>query len=114
MREYARIWQAVETIVYSTTLEAPPGTRTRIERTFDPAAIARMKSEAQKDISIGGAGLAAQAIHAGLVDEFRQVVAPIIVGGGKPWLPEGRRIDLRLIDERRFAGGAVYHAYAKR
>jgi dihydrofolate reductase len=111
--EYARIWQASEKVVYSTTLEAPSTARTRIERVFDPAAVARMKTESPADISIGGAALAAHAIRAGLVDEYHQVVAPVILGGGKPWLPDEVRIDLRLVEERRI-GAAVYLAYAAR
>jgi dihydrofolate reductase len=112
--EYARIWQAVENVVYSTTLREPPTGRTRVERTFDPAAVARMKAESAADMSIGGAELAAHAIRAGLVDEYHVVVEPVILGGGKPWLPDGVRVDLELIDERRFRTGAVYLAYATR
>ena len=112
--EYARIWQAIENVVYSTTLREQPTGRTRIERTFDPDAVARMKAESPKDVSIGGAELAAHAIRAGLVDEFHQVVTPVILGGGKPWLPDGVDIKLELIDERRFASGCVYMAHRAR
>jgi dihydrofolate reductase len=112
--EYARIWQAIDNVVYSTTLAEPATGRTRVERMFDPAAVARMKSESASDLSIGGAELAAQAIKAGLVDEVRTVVTPVILGGGKPWLPDGVRVDLELIDERRFGSGAVYLAYRTR
>jgi dihydrofolate reductase len=114
MLEFARTWQAVENVVYSTTLREPSTARTRIERTFDPAAVARMKAESAAHLSIGGAELAAHAIQAGLVDEYHVVVAPVILGGGKPWLPDGVSVDLELIDERRFASGAVYLAYARR
>jgi dihydrofolate reductase len=112
--EYSRIWRAIENVVYSTTLREPSTGRTRVERTFDPAAVARMKAESAADLSIGGAELAAHAIRAGLVDEFHAVVTPVILGGGKPWLPEGIKVDLELIDERRFGNGAVYLAYATR
>jgi dihydrofolate reductase len=112
--EYARIWQAIENVVYSTTLGEPPAPRTRIERAFDPAAVARLKAESPANLSIGGAELAAQAIRAGLVDEYHVVVTPVILGGGKPWLPDGVRLDLELIDERRFGSGSVYLAYAAR
>jgi dihydrofolate reductase len=112
--EYARIWQAIENVVYSTTLREPPTARTRIERAFDAAAVARLKAESVADLSIGGAELAAHAIRAGLVDEYHVVVAPVILGGGKPWLPDGVRLDLELIDERRFGNGSVYLAYAAR
>lgn len=112
--EYARIWQASDKLVYSTTLDAPATERTRIERTFDPAEVARLKAESPTDISIGGAELAAHAIRAGLVDRYYQVIIPVIVGGGKPWLPKGVRVDLELIEARRFAGGAQHLAYAAR
>jgi dihydrofolate reductase len=112
--EYARIWQAIENVVYSTTLSEPSTGRTRIERTFDSTAVAGMKRESAADMSIGGAELASHAIRAGLVDEFHSVVTPVILGGGKPWLPDGVRVHLELIDERRFRNGAVYLAYAAR
>jgi dihydrofolate reductase len=112
--EYARTWQAVDNVVYSTTLREPPTGRTRIERTFDPAAVVRMKADSAANISIGGAELAAHAIRAGLVDEFHAVVTPVILGGGKPWLPDDVRIDLELFDQRRFGNGAVYLAYKMR
>ena len=114
MLEYARIWQVGENIVYSTTLPEPSAGRTRVERTFDPAAVARMKAESAADMSIGGAELAAHAIRAGLVDEYHVVVAPVMLGGGKPGLPDGIRLDLDLIEERRFGGGCVYLAYKTR
>ena len=114
MLEYARIWQGVENIVYSTTLREPLTGRTRVERTFDPAAVAKMKAESAADLSIGGAELAAHAIRAGLVDEYHTIVTPVILGSGKPWLPSDVRLDLNLIDERRFGSGAIYLAYAKR
>ncbi len=112
--EYARIWQAIDNVVYSTTLDAPSTGRTRLERTFDAASVARMKAESAADISIGGAELAAHAIRAGLVDEYHTVVVPVILGGGKRWLPDDVRIDLELIEERRFPSGAVYVAYVAR
>jgi len=114
MLEYAQIWRAAENVVYSTTLREPSTGRTRVERTFDPAAVARMKVESAADMSIGGAELAAHAIRAGLVDEYHRVIAPVILGGGKPWLPEGVRRDLELIEERRFGSGCVYLAYKTR
>ena len=112
--EFARIWQATQNIVYSTTLPEPATGRTRIERRFDADAVAKMKMGSQSALSIGGAELAAHAIRAGLVDEYHQVVTPVILGGGKRWLPDGVHLDLELVDQRRFAGGAVYLAYAAR
>jgi dihydrofolate reductase len=115
MRDYAEIWQAADKIVYSRTLEKVTSARTRIERDFDPDAVQQMKAGAARDISVGGPGLAAQAIKAGLVDEYHLFVNPVLVGGGNPALPDGVRVTLELIDERRFEGGVVHlHYRAKR
>lgn len=109
--DYARIWQAAEKVVYSRTLSEPATSRTRIEREFDPAALRAMKEATQGDLSIGGPGLAAQALLAGLVDELRLFIAPVVVGGGTRWLPDGLRLDLGLAEERRFDGGFAYLRY---
>jgi dihydrofolate reductase len=107
-RDYAEIWQAADKIVYSRSLEAVSSARTRIERDFDPAAIQRLKATARSDITVGGADLAAQAIRAGLVDEFHLLVNPIVIGGGKQSLPDGVRVQLELRDVRRFGNGVVH------
>ena len=112
--DFAAIWQAADKIVYSTTLRAPSSARTRIERDFDPEAIRQLKETAERDISVGGPALAAQAIRAGLVDEFHLFLVPIMVGGGKPALPDGVRVQLELLDERRFASGVVHLHYRVR
>jgi dihydrofolate reductase len=109
--DFAAIWQAAEKVVYSRTLETVSSARTRIERDFDPEAIRRMKTEADRDISIGGPALAAEAIRAGLVDELHLFLNPIVMGGGTPSLPDGVRWELELLDERRFANGVVYLRY---
>jgi dihydrofolate reductase len=70
-----------------------------------------MKTEADRDISIGGPALAAEAIRAGLVDELHLFLNPIVMGGGTPSLPDGVRWELELLDERRFANGVVYLRY---
>jgi len=110
-REFAEIWQAAEKVVYSKTLQAPSTNRTRIERDFEPEAVRRMKAAAERDISVGGPDLASQAIRAGLVDEYHLFVAPIVVGGGKRSLPDDVRVELKLLDERRFGNGMVYLRY---
>ncbi len=110
-QDFTEIWQAAEKIVYSTTLETVSSARTRIERDFDPEAVRRMKTSAERDISVGGPDLAAQAIRAGLVDECHLFVAPIVVGGGTPSLPDGVRLKLELLDERRFSSGMVHLNY---
>ena len=109
--DFAAIWQAAEKVVYSRTLATVSSARTRIERDFAPDAVRQMKAEAQRDISIGGATLAGEAIRAGLVDELHLIVNPIVVGGGTPALPDGVRWALDLLDERRFANGVVYLRY---
>jgi dihydrofolate reductase len=111
MRDFAEIWQAADKIVYSGTLETAPTARTRIERHFDPEAVRQMKTSAGRDMVVGGAELAAHAFRAGLVDECHLFVAPVVVGGGKRSLPDDVRLDLELLDERRFEGGMVYLRY---
>ena len=86
-------------------------TRTRIERNFDPEAVRKMKALAGRDLIVGGPELAAQAFEAGLVDECHLFVAPMVVGEGKRSLPEGVRLQLELVDERRFGGGMIYLYY---
>ncbi len=114
MRDFAELWRAADKVVYSTTLEAESSARTRIERDFDPDAVARMKASAEQDISVGGPNLAAQTIRAGLVDEFQLFLTPVVVGGGRHWLPDGAQLSLELVDERRFEGGVVFLRYRPR
>jgi dihydrofolate reductase len=109
--DFAAIWQAAEKVVYSRTLETVSTARTRIERDFDPEAVRQMKAEADRDITIGGATLAGEAIKAGLVDELHVIASPIVVGGGTRSLPDGVRWELELLDERRFANGVVHLHY---
>ena len=111
MQDFAQIWRAGDKIVYSKTLDAVSSARTRIERDFDPEAVRRMKAAAGRDISVGGPDLAAQAIEAGLVDQFQLFLTPIVVGGGKQSLPDNVRLKLELLDVRRFGGGVVYLHY---
>jgi dihydrofolate reductase len=111
MRDFAQIWQAADKIVYSTTLDTVSSARTRIEREFDPEAVRQLKAEAARDLTVGGPDLAAQAIRAGLVDEWHLFLTPIVVGSGNPSLPDDVRVNLELLDERRFAGGVVHLRY---
>ena len=114
MRDYAEIWRDADKVVYSRTLAAASTPRTRIERDFDPQAVRRMKETAGRDLSVGGPGLAAHALRAGIVDEIQLFLVPVVVGGGTRALPDGLRVDLELLDQRRFAGGAVYLRYQSR
>ena len=108
---FATAWQAADKVVYSTTLAEVQTARTRLEHRFDPASVRDMKASATSDLSVGGAHLAAQAFKAGLVDEVQLFVWPVIVGGGKPGLPEGGRVTLELVDERRFGNGVLQLRY---
>jgi dihydrofolate reductase len=109
MRDYAEIWRAADKVVYSTTLEAVSTARTRLEREFDAEAVRALKAE--RDISVGGPGLATEALRAGLVDEYHVFLAPVVVGGGTRSLPDAVRLQLELLGEHRFAGGVVYLRY---
>ena len=109
--DFAEIWQAADKVVYSRTLEEVTSARTRIERDFDAEAVRRLKATAGRDLSVGGPDLAAQALRLGLVDECHLFLTPIVVGGGNQALPDGVRLRLELLDERRFGSGVVYLRY---
>lgn len=109
--DYAEIWQAADKVVYSRTLAEASSARTRIERDFDPEAIRELKAAADRDLTVGGAELAGQALAAGLVDELQLLLAPILVGGGKRALPDGIRRPLELVEERGFESGMVFLRY---
>ncbi|HSS81743.1 MAG TPA: dihydrofolate reductase family protein [Gaiellaceae bacterium] len=111
MRDYAELWRAADKIVFSTTLDEPCSSRTRIERTFDPAAVWRLKDESSRDLSVGGAELASQALAAGLVDELHLFVVPVLVGAGTRFVQSTGFARLELLDERRFEHGAVHLHY---
>ena len=114
VQDFAGIWRAADKIVYSKTLQTVSSARTRIERDFDPEAVRQMKASAGRDITVGGPDLAAQALKAGLVDECHLLVTPIVVGGGKQFLPDDVRLKLELLDERRFGNGVVHLHYRTR
>jgi dihydrofolate reductase len=111
-QEFTGIWRSADKIVYSTTLQAAASARTRIEPRFDPGAVRALKRHG--DVSVGGPGLAASAIRAGLVDEYRLLLTPVLVGGGTAVFPDGVRAGLDLVDQRRFAGGVAYLRYRPR
>jgi dihydrofolate reductase len=111
IRDFAEMWRAADKIVYSRTLETVAGANTKIERDFDAEAVRQLKAGAERDLAVGGPGLATQAFTAGLVDELHLLVAPIVVGGGKRALPNGVRLQLDLLAERRFRNGTVHLRY---
>ena len=110
-RDFAEIWQAADKIVYSRTLEAVSTRKTQLERNFNPEAIRQLKEAVEQDILIGGPELAAHAFRSGLIDECHLFLTPIIVGGGKPSLPDNVRLELELLEERRFDNGVVFLRY---
>lgn len=114
MMDFGPIWQAADKIVYSKSLEAVSTPKTRLEREFEPQAVRDLKTGLPHDISVAGPNLAAQAIRAGLVDEYHLLVAPVMLGGGKRVLPVNAGVKLDLLDERRVGDGWVYLRYRTR
>jgi dihydrofolate reductase len=111
-RNFADIWQVAEKVVYSRTLGSVASARTRVERDFDPKVVRHLKLTSEHDITVGGANLAAQALGAGLVDELQLFAVPVVVGGGKHWLPDDLRLALELVEVRQFANGVVFLRYS--
>jgi dihydrofolate reductase len=113
-RDYAQVWRRAGKVVFSRSLAAVTTTRTRLEREFDADLVRELTRTSDADLSIGGAGIAAPALRVGLVDEVRMILNPVLVGGGTRFLPDGIRLDLTLLEERRFPGGGVLLRYAVR
>ena len=111
MLDYAQIWQSADKIIFSRSLQEVSTHKTQIVRNFDAETIQRIKTESRKDISIGGPGLAANAIQANLVDEFQIFVFPVMVGGGKAAFPDKIQLNLELKEELSFGSGVVYLSY---
>jgi len=111
MAEFAKVWQAADKVVYSTTLAVVPTANTRLERHFDADAVHNLKAAAGIDLIVGGPNLAAQALKAGLVDECHLFVWPVVLGGRNPALPTDTRVDLELLDQHRFSNGVVQLRY---
>lgn len=109
--DYAAVWQAADKVVYSRTMSAVSSANTRLERSFDSDSVRQLKRTSATDISVGGAELAGHAFRAGLVDECHLFLCPVVVGGGKSALPDGVRVQLELLNERRFGNGVVHVHY---
>jgi dihydrofolate reductase len=110
--EWASVWRPLPKVVFSTTLSAVEG-NARLASGSLVEEIERLRGEpGDGDIGIGGATLAGEAAQLGLIDEFRPVVIPVVVGGGIPFYPQcERRLDLELIESRTFSSQAVYLRY---
>jgi len=112
--EFADLWRSTDKVVYSSMLDEVTTARTRLERSFDADTVRALVAGSERDVSVGGPTLAAEAIRAGLVDEYHWFALPVVIGSGTHWLPTDARLDLELVDERRFAGGAVHLHYRSR
>jgi dihydrofolate reductase len=110
-RDFARVWQKAEKIVFSRTLTGATTRNTRVERDFDVQAIRKLKRESEHDIFIGGAELAGLALEADLIDECQLFLHPVIVGGGKPAFRAALRRNLELLETRRFGTGVIHLRY---
>ena len=111
--EFARIWKDTPKVVFSTTLEGVEG-NARLVRDGVAEEVARLRQQPGKDLAVGGAGLASTLIKLGLVDEYRLFVSPVVLGGGTPYFPAlDERIDLELIETRRFGSRVVYVRYRR-
>jgi dihydrofolate reductase len=113
MNDFAKIWRAAKKIVYSTSLSNVTIANARLERSFDPNTIQKLVAESDKDFDIGGPHLAAEAIKAGIVDEYHQIIVPQLVGSGNYWLPKDVKSKLKLVDLRKFENGFVHLHYNK-
>jgi dihydrofolate reductase len=113
MNDYAKLWRASKKIVYSTSLAEIKIADATLERSFDPSAIQKLVAESDRDFDIGGPHLAAEAIKAGIVDEYHQIIAPVLVGGGNYWLPKDVKVKLELLDVRKFENGFAHLKYRK-
>lgn len=109
-QDFARIWVKADKVVFSTTLAGVDTQRTRLERTFDPAQVRRLKAQAAGDLTIDGPTIAAHAFQHGLVDEVWVLLCPVVVGAGLKMLPPAR-LDLGLRDARKFSNGMVQLYY---
>lgn len=109
--EFASVWLPLPKVVFSRTLESVEGTNTTLASRDLPAELAELRKTVQGDIGIGGAGLAAEAIRLGLVDEYRLFVHPIAVGGGIPFFPRDHQTEMELIETRTFSSRVVYLKY---
>jgi dihydrofolate reductase len=111
VQDFATIWSRADKVVYSSTLHTVGTRLTRIERDFVPEDVRGLKAATDRDLGIGGAMLAGEALRAGLIDELHLFISPVLVGGGTRALPHDVRVQLELVRERRFAQGVTYVEY---
>src|SRR3954453_22843800 len=110
---FADVWCALPKVVFSRTLDSVQGNARLAEGSVAEEVAAALEAT-DKDVSIGGAGLAAAAIELGLVDELRMFRYPIVVGGGTPFLPPvTEHVLLDLIETRTFGSRVIYERYGR-
>ena len=111
--EFARIWKALPKVVFSSTLERVEG-NARLATDDVATEVAKLKEQSDRDVSVGGAGLAATLVELDLIDEYRLFVYPVVLGGGTPYFPaRAERLNLELIETRTFGGRVVYLRYRR-
>lgn len=113
-RDYAQVWRRTGKVVYSRSLAEVTTARTELHRELDARHVRALVARSGGDVTLGGPTLARAAFDAGLVDEVRLLLVPVIVGGGLRALPDTARLDLSLAEQRRFASGTVYLRYVRR
>jgi len=113
MNDYAKIWRAANKIVYSSSLTDVVIVDATIERSFDPNTIRKLVAASDKDFDIGGPHLAAEAIKASIIDEYHQIIAPVIIGEGLRMWPKDVKLKLELANVRKFANGSLHLQYNK-
>ncbi len=113
MNEYAKIWHAAQKVIYSTTMNDVTISNATVERSFDPAVIQKIVADSDSDFDIGGPQLASFAIKAGIIDEYHQIIVPVMLGKGKHWLPEDISMELETVNIRKFKNGFVHIQYHK-
>ena len=110
---FADVWCAIPKVVFSRTLDSVQGNARLAEASVAEEAAAALDAT-DKDVGIGGAGLAAAAIELGLVDELRMFRYPVVVGGGTPFLPPVTEdVPLDLIETRTFGSRVIYERYGR-
>lgn len=112
--DFARIWNEKPKLVFSKTLEKV-GWNSRLIRDDIVAAVTKLKQQPGKDLALAGANLAATFAQLDLIDEYRPIVHPVLLGGGKPFFPSlDKPLNLELVETRKFASGVVYLRYQPR
>ena len=111
--EFARIWQSLPKVVFSSTLDRVEGNARLAVRSVAEE-VAELKAQPGADLEVGGATLAGECARLGLIDDYRLFVAPIVLGGGTPYFPPlDHRIGLELVETRTFASRVVYLRYSR-